>query len=86
MFRPSLVGVVLLAAGTRLRYEVIASKDGPSGTTSTNQSGEVNVGESGTAALSRLALGLGADDRCNVAVRVYAGVRVVAEELFHVPE
>ncbi len=73
-------------AGAVLRYEVIAAKTGAAGTTSTTQGGEVRVDDRKTAALSKLSLSIGPQDRCTVSVRVFDGADLVAERSYSYPE
>jgi len=73
-------------AGAALRYEVVAAKTGASGITSTRQGGQVRVDDHNTAALSKVSLSLGPDDRCTVSVKVYDGTTVVAEGTFSYPD
>ncbi len=64
-------------AGTKLRYEIVARKQGSS-SSSSQQSGNVTVGENGMASLSELSFTVGPQDRCEVSVKVYEGDNLVA--------
>src|SRR5205823_13754931 len=57
------VPVVAGPAGSRLRYEMVSSKEGKAGNSNTSQGGGVTVGTEGSAKLSTLSLGIGPDDR-----------------------
>jgi hypothetical protein len=65
--------------GTQLRYEIVASKRGRSSGDS-RQAGNVTVGSDGTASLSKLSFSLGADERCDIAVKVYEADKLVAAQ------
>jgi len=84
--RLTVVPVIAAPAGSRLRYEMISSKDGSSGSSSTRQGGGVMVGADGTAKLSTLKLGVGADDHYLITVRVYDGAKLVAEQRMRHPQ
>src|SRR5581483_2691179 len=75
------VPVVAAPAGRRLRYEMVSSKQGPGGNSNTSQSGGVLIVADGSAKLSTLRFGDGADDRYVTTVRVFDGVNLVAEQL-----
>jgi hypothetical protein len=77
--------VIAAPAGSRLRYEMLSSKQGPAGNSNTSQSGGVLIGADGSAKLSTLRLGLGADDRYVITVRVFNGAQLVAEQLVRHP-
>src|SRR4051812_31075192 len=72
-------------AGARLRYELVSSKQGSAGRSSTSQSGSVNVGADGSAALSTLKLGINPQDKYLITVKVLDGAKVVAEEVLQYP-
>jgi hypothetical protein len=80
------VPVIAAPAGSRLRYEMISGKQGHSGKSNTSQSGGVTVGADGSAKLSTLRLGVGADDRYLITVKVYDGAKLVAEQVLRHPE
>jgi Thin aggregative fimbriae synthesis protein len=81
--RLTIIPVIAAPAGSRLRYEMISSKEGGSGRSSTRQSGGVLVGADGTAQLSTLKLGVGAADHYVITVKVYDGAKLVAEGSFN---
>ena len=81
--RLSVTPVIAAPAGSRLRYEMISSKEGASGRSSTRQSGGVMVGAEGTAKLSTLKLGVSAADHYLITVKVYDGAKLVAEGFFN---
>lgn len=82
----TVVPVIAAAPGSQLRYELISSKEGHSGNSNTRQSGGVMVGAEGSAKLSTLRLGVGADDRYLISVKVYDGAKLVAEQVLRHPE
>lgn len=82
----TLIPVIAAPAGIRLRYEMISSKEGASGHSSTRQAGGVMVGADGTATLSTLRLGVGVADHYVITVRVFDGATVVAEQQVRHPE
>jgi hypothetical protein len=71
--------------GDELRYELVSTKVGPSGSANNSQSGQVTVGPDGSARLSSLSLGVGPDDRYTVNVKVFSGETLVAEGLLEHP-
>jgi len=73
-------------AGARLRYEMVSEKQGGAGKSSTSQSGSVSVGADGAATLSRLSLGVGAQDKYVIRVKVFDGAKLVAEETLSYPQ
>ena len=73
-------------AGAQLRYEMISTKEGGAGKSSTSQSGRVAVGGSGPAKLSTLSLSVGPQDRYSVTVRVFDGAKLVAEQVLKYPQ
>lgn len=73
-------------AGARLRYEVVSEKQGGAGKSSTSQSGSVSVGADGAATLSKLSLGVGAQDKYVIRVKVFDGAKLVAEETLRYPQ
>jgi len=80
------VPVVAGPAGSRVRYEMVSSKQGPAGKSNTRQSGGVTVGADGSAKLSTLSLGVGADDRYLISVKVFDGGKLVAEDALRYPQ
>ena len=81
----TVVPVIAAPAGSVLRYEMQSTKEGASGRSTTSQSGRVNVGADGSAKLSILRLGVGADDRYLIAVKVFDGDKLVAEDILRYP-
>lgn len=73
-------------AGIALSYEVIVSRTGASGITSTRQSGPIRVNDHNTATLSKLSLSIRPQDRCTILVKVFDGSNVVAERSYSYPE
>ena len=82
----TVVPYIAAATGARLRYEVTSSKQGSAGKSNTSQSGNVSVGPDGSAKLSTLSLGLGPQDKYVVTVKVFAGAKLVAEEVLRYPQ
>ena len=78
--------VIAAPAGSRLRYEMISSKEGRSGKSDTSQSGGVMVSADGSAKLSTLSLGVDANDRYLITVKVYDGGKLVAEDALRYPQ
>jgi hypothetical protein len=72
-------------AGARLRYQITSSKLGVSGRSSTSQSGQFPLDENGSQPLATLKLGVGADDRYSIAVKVFDGAKIVAEQTLNYP-
>jgi len=72
-------------AGSRLRYEMVSAKEGGAGKSSTRQGGTVQVGESGSARLAILSLGVNPQDRYLVTVKLFDGRRLVAEDKLEYP-
>lgn len=72
-------------AGSRLRYEMVSGKEGGAGKSSTRQSGTVQVGESGSARLAILSLGVNPQDRYTVTVKLFDGRTLVAEDKLEYP-
>jgi hypothetical protein len=71
--------------GAELRYEVISSKQGSNGKSNSSQSGNVTAGPDGTAKLSTLSVSVGPKDKYVLAVRVFDGAKLVAEESLRHP-
>ena len=82
----SVVPQLSAPAGARLRYEMVSEKHGGAGKSSTSQSGNVSVGADGAATLSRLSLGVGAQDKYVIRVKVFDGAKLVAEETLRYPQ
>ena len=72
--------------GTQLRYEIVSTKVGTAGKSSTSQSGRVAVGPGGSASLSTLKLGVASGDRYSVLVKVFEGQKLVAEQTLQYPQ
>jgi hypothetical protein len=68
-----------------LRYEIVSTKRGKSGRSSTSQSGRIAVDKEGTGTFAKLSLGVGPDDRYTIAVRVFDGTTMVAEQTLEYP-
>jgi hypothetical protein len=73
-------------AGARLRYQITSSKLGASGKSSTSQSGQFLLDEKGLRPLATLKLGVDADDRYSIAVKVFDGAKMVAEQMLNYPQ
>ena len=65
--------------GARLRYEIEARRQGRSSGQS-QQGGQVILGRDGSATLSQMSFSVGAQDDCELSVKVYEGRRLVASE------
>ncbi len=76
----SFVGRVRSAQPLEGRYELIASRQGPAGRSSTRQGGAISLPAGGEQRLSQTQLApLGPDDRWEVVLRILKGDAVVAE-------
>ena len=73
-------------AGARLRYQITSSKLGASGMSSTSQSGQCPLDGTGLRPLATLKLGVDADDRYSIAVKVFDGAKMVAEQTLNHPQ
>jgi hypothetical protein len=73
-------------AAARLRYEIVSTKHGKSGQSSTTQSGNVAVGNDGSGTFAKLSLGVGPEDRYTIAVKLYDGPKLVAEQTLNYPQ
>jgi len=69
-----------------LRYELKAKKTGKAGKAQTSQSGSVEVAGGQKKRLSRLDLGVSAEDRYQIALKVYKDVDLVAEDSISYPQ
>lgn len=69
-----------------VRYEMVSTKSGGAGKSTTRQGGEVGLGSDGKATLSKLKLSVGRQDRYAITVTVFEGKTVVAEESLSYPE
>jgi hypothetical protein len=72
-------------ANRRVRYEMVSTKSGGAGKSTTRQSGRVDLGPEGSATLSTLRLSLGPQDRYAVTLTVFDGETVVAEQSLSYP-
>jgi hypothetical protein len=73
-------------AGARVRYEIISVRQGPSGLSTTRQSGGATLDGDGRAGLSTLRLGIAPTDRYLITVTVRANGREVARETLQYPD
>lgn len=73
-------------ANTRLRYELVSTKEGGAGRSNTSQSGHVSVGADGSAKLATLRVGVNAQDKYVFTVKVFDGAKLVAEEVLRHPQ
>jgi thin aggregative fimbriae synthesis protein len=76
---------IVAPAAARLRYEIVSTKRGRSGKSDTRQSGTIAVDAQGSGTFAKLSLGVDADDRYTIAVKVYDGVKLVAEQSVDYP-
>jgi hypothetical protein len=74
------------AAGSSLRYEIRTTREGSGGKSSSSQSGNVRIGEQGSAKLARTSVSVSPRDRYRVEVKIFEGGRVVAEETVRYPD
>jgi hypothetical protein len=77
--------LVSAPAGAELRYEVVSSKHGSNGKSSSSQSGNVTAGPDGSAKLSSLSVSVGPQDKYVLTVKVFDGAKLVAEEVLRYP-
>lgn len=70
----------------KVRYRMEASKQGPSGTSNSVQSGAAAVVPHEPTALSRLNLGLSPGDRYTISLKLFEDGTLVAEEILAYPE
>jgi hypothetical protein len=77
---------VTAPAGAKLRYDVTTTRTGRSGNSNSRQSGNVTVGDDGTASLSQVAVSVSEQDRYEVHVDVYDGKRLVASQTLKHPQ
>jgi hypothetical protein len=71
--------------GSALRYEIVVRKTGHSGRSDTRQSGQFAVGNDGARSLASLRIGVGAEDQCDVDVKVFAEAELAADLTVHLP-
>jgi hypothetical protein len=72
--------IVTSATDRRLRYEVLAQKEGASGKSQSRQAGNLAVRAGVRASASTLALGIAPGDRYTVTVRLFEGRKLLAEK------
>ena len=77
--------VVTAPAGKELRYDMVTTRTGRSGSHNSRQSANITVGEDGRAALSQVVVSVTEQDRYDVKVEVYEGSRLVAAETLRYP-
>lgn len=78
--RVQLTGVLAAGKDFSGRYDLAATKDGPSGHSTVRQGGAAQASAGQTVGLSNISLGaLGPDDRWSAVLRLYQGQTVVAE-------
>jgi hypothetical protein len=73
-------------AGKKLRYDVVTTRTSRSGNSNSRQSGNVTVGQDGTASLSQVSVSVSPQDRYEVHVEVFDGSRLVAEKTLKHPQ
>jgi hypothetical protein len=80
------VGYARAAEPVSARYELTAEKVGPSGRSSSRQSGRVEIGSAAPIQLSRLSLGAPRPgDRYEIILTLYVGDRQVARDMVRKP-
>jgi thin aggregative fimbriae synthesis protein len=67
-------------AGAALRYEVKTVREGAAGRSNSSQSGNVRLGQDGSAKLATTSVSVTPQDRYRISVRVLERDKVVAEE------
>jgi hypothetical protein len=72
-------------AGAALRYEIRTTREGGSGRSTSSQSGNVRLPQSGSAKLATTSISVAPQDRYRISVKVLEGNRVVAEEEVRYP-
>jgi hypothetical protein len=72
-------------ANKAVRYEMVSTRSGGAGKSTTRQSGKANLGPQGSATLSTLKLSVGPQDRYAVTVTVFDGKTIVAEQSLSYP-
>jgi hypothetical protein len=73
-------------AGAALRYEVKTVREGAAGRSNSSQSGNVRLGQDGSAKLATTSISVTPQDRYRISVRVLERDRVVAEEEVRYPD
>jgi len=72
-------------AGKTLRYEMVVTRQSRSGSSNSSQAGSVRLDESGAARLASSSVSVSPQDEYRVAVKLYEGGRLVAEEAVRHP-
>jgi hypothetical protein len=72
--------------GAALRYEIRTTREGQSGRSNSSQSGNVRLGDNGSAKLATTSISVTPADRYRIHVKLLEGGRVVAEEEIRYPE
>jgi len=73
-------------AGAALRYEIRTTREGAAGTSNSSQSGNVRLGQNGSATLAQTSVSVTPQDRYHITVKLLDGSRVVAEETVRYPK
>ena len=73
-------------AGAALRYEVKTVREGAAGRSNSSQSGNVRLGQDGSAKLATTSVSVTPRDRYRISVRVLERDKVVAEEEVRYPD
>jgi thin aggregative fimbriae synthesis protein len=73
-------------AGAALRYEVKTEREGAAGRSNSSQSGNVRLGQDGSAKLATTSVSVTPQDRYRISVRVLERDRVVAEQEVRYPD
>ena len=73
-------------AGAALRYEVKTVREGVAGRSNSSQSGNVRLGQDGSAKLATTSVSVTPQDRYRISVRVLERDKVVAEEEVRYPD
>ena len=73
-------------AGAALRYEVKTVREGAAGRSNSSQSGNVRLGQDGSAKLATISISVRPQDRYRISVRVLERDKVVAEEEVRYPD
>jgi hypothetical protein len=73
-------------AGASLRYEIRTTREGAGGRSNSSQSGNVRLGEDGSAKLASTSISVTPADRYHIHVKLLERGRVVAEEEVRYPD
>jgi hypothetical protein len=73
-------------AGAALRYEIRTTREGAGGRSNSSQSGNVRLGEDGSAKLATTSVSVTPQDRYRIHVKLLERGRVVAEEEVRYPD